>query len=360
MRHLFLILAASCSLFFLSNCKTGTGSQESTSEHNISLSDGTIHNLRHAVDNFLNTLNDELKAKASFSFEDEERFNWHFVPKTDRKGVAVEDLDPTQREALMNVLSTALSDEGYRKVSEIMQLEVVLQIIEGLEPGNRRRNPEMYYLSVFGDPNGSDPWGWRFEGHHISLNFTSLTGELTSVSPSFMGTNPAIVRETDYKGKEVLKLEQDLGRAFVKSLSEEQLAKALILEEAPGDVITFVDREINVKEFEGITYKELTEEQQGKLIELLNIYLNNMNEEIAGQNLQRIKDAGLENLYFAWAGGLEPGEGHYYRLHSPVFIIEYDNVQNENNHIHTVWRDLENDFGDDLLKKHYQESDHHH
>ena len=340
----------------LSSCRSGA----ETKEKQVSLSDATVHDLSHAVESFLGTLNDELRAKATFEFEDDERFNWHFIPKSDRKGVAIEDLNEAQKIGLMNILSTAMSDDGYKKVTEIMQLEIVLQIIEGHPKVNRYRNPEMYYLSVFGDPSGSKPWGWRFEGHHLSLNFTSLTGELTSVSPSFMGTNPAIVRETEYKGKEVLKLEQDLGRAFIKSFSPEQLTKAMIQEKAPNDMFTFADREVNLKEFEGISYGELNEDQQKKLIELLDLYLNNMNEDIAEKNRERIQKAGFGNLYFGWAGGLESGEGHYYRIHSPIFLIEYDNVQNNNNHIHTVWRDLENDFGEDLLKKHYQESDHHH
>ncbi|MCB0841953.1 MAG: DUF3500 domain-containing protein [Bacteroidetes bacterium] len=352
-------LVTTAIILSLFSCKSEVGNKETKANQSVELSRETVHDLSHVVVDFLESLNAELKDKASFEFEDEERYNWHFVPKNDRKGVAVEDLDQSQREKLMNILSTALSDEGYRKANDIMQLEVVLQIIEGYEPGNRRRNPELYYLSVFGDPSGNKPWGWRYEGHHLSLNFTSMTGELTAVSPSFMGTNPAIVRETEYKGKEVLKQEQDLGRALVKSFSEDQLVRALIMEKAPGDILTFANREINVKEFEGIPYSVLNPDQQSKLIELLEVYLGNMNQEIATQNRQRIDKAGLENIYFAWAGGLEPGEGHYYRIHGPVFLIEYDNVQNNNNHIHTVWRDLENDFGKDLLKKHYQESDHH-
>lgn len=317
----------------------------------------TMHDMTHAATDFLASLDEEQKAKATFSFDDEERFNWNFVPMV-RKGLPLEEMNEEQRQKAKAMLATVLSDEGYDKASSIMQLEEVLRVIEGHEPGNRRRNTELYYVAVFGSPSDETPWGWRYEGHHLSLNFSSVTQQVVS-TPFFMGTNPAIVRSGEKQGTEVLKKEQDMGRALVKSLSFGQKSKAMISSDAPEDIITGTSRKASLEAFEGLPYSEMTPEQQSALTALLNVYLDNAEQEIADARRAEIEAAGYENIHFAWAGGLEPGDAHYYRIHGPTILVEYDNIQNDANHIHTTLRDFNGDFGEDLLKKHYEESDHH-
>lgn len=303
----------------------------------------------------LKSLDAEQAEIARFGFADSERVKWHFsiVP---RRGLDLRKMTEPQKEMTFALLRTTLSEKGYQKARDIMQLERVLQELEELPYENDRRNPQKYYLSIFGEPAGGEPWGWRFEGHHLSLNFSSVGREL-AVTPAFWGSNPAIVREGSAKGREVLKAEQDLGRALVKSLNEEQFSQALIAEDAPDEIVTYVAARAKLDQFEGLPVKEMSEEQKTTLRELLTVYLSNMEPKLAQQEWQKIEERGIDALYFAWAGGLELGDRHYYRLHSPHLLIEYDNTQNDANHIHTVWRDLENDWGDDLLRKHLH--DHH-
>lgn len=307
-----------------------------------------------AATSFLASLNAEQAKMASFEAKEDERYDWHFVPQDDRKGLLLRDMDEAQRIKATTLMKSVLSEQGYAKAEAIRGLELILREIENRPDDDWYRNPEKYYFSIFGTPSLEQDWGWRMEGHHLSLNFSAARGEMIAVTPAFMGTNPAIVKTGSKKGKEVLKDEQDMGRAFVKSLSEEQFTKALMNPVAPEDVITFVDRVVVLDEYLGIPASELDTEQQAALRALLSVFTNNMQAEIAEDQWRRIKEKGFDKLHFAWAGGVEPGEGHYYRIHGPSILVEYDNVQNENNHIHVVWRDLEKDFGGDLLKAHYE------
>jgi hypothetical protein len=235
----------------------------------------------------------------------------------------------------------------------IMSLELILKDMEkGKGPP---RDPEMYYWSVFGTPDGKSPWGWRVEGHHVSINFTVISDKAVVAAPVFLGDNPAEVKDGPRKGLRVLAEEEDMGRALVKSLSEAQLKKARFLQAAPAEIITKADRQAVVQKFEGIPYTELNDTQKAALVELISLYADRLRPELAKDDLKRVNDAGLDKIYFGWAGGTNPGEPHYYRIHGPNFLVEYDDTQNNANHIHTVWRDLDNDFGGDLLKKHYDQ-----
>jgi hypothetical protein len=235
-----------------------------------------------------------------------------------------------------------------------MSLEQVLHIIEGT---NRRfsRDPELYFVSIFGEPGPGKTWGWRFEGHHLSLSFTVAGGEHISATPSMMGTNPAIVPGGPHKGLQILADEENLGRQLAKSLSTDQRTTAVISERAPEDIITGNQRKISPLEPAGIRWKDLNEDQRQLIWRLVKIYVERARGEIAAADLKKITDAGQEKIHFAWAGGMEPGRGHYYRIQGPTFLIEYDNTQNNANHIHSVYRDFTEDFGDDLLKRHYEE-----
>lgn len=296
------------------------------------------------------------REKALYEFEAEERKNWHFVPMV-RGGLPLREMNDGQKAMVMDLLKTALSEQGQEKVEGIMQLERVLQELENHPYENDRRNPQLYYLAIFGDPAGAEPWGWRYEGHHLSLNFSSADRRL-AITPAFMGSNPAIVKTGNYEGTEVLKLEQDLGRDLVHMFSKEQAAKAILPDPAPKDIVTFVQQKVELKEYAGLAVAEFNAEQKAKLETLLGVYLNNMKKDIAREQWENLNESGMDKLYFAWMGGTDPGDPHYYRIHGPTLLIEYDNVQNENNHIHTVWRDLTNDFGEDLLRAHYANHKH--
>jgi hypothetical protein len=307
-----------------------------------------------AAQRLLDSLTKEQRETAAFEFKDNERTNWHFIPKP-RKGLPMKDMTPDQRTLAKALLASGLSQKANDQILTLMTMEQILHDIEqGKGP---KRDPELYYWSLFGKPGGDAAWGWRVEGHHVSMNFTITAANkaVAAGAPSFLGANPAEVRSGPRKGLRLLADEEDKGRAFVKTLSAEQKSKAIIAQEAPKDIVTGNTRQAVLKKFEGIPYSELNPDQKAALTDLLGLYANRLRPELAQDDLKRIARAGLDKIYFAWAGGIEKGEGHYYRIHSPVVLVEYDDVQNDANHIHTVWRDLENDFGGDLLRKHYDQ-----
>jgi hypothetical protein len=305
-----------------------------------------------AANSLLEKLSGDQKAKAVFQFGDEERKNWHFIPR-ERKGLPLKDMSPDQRTLAMELAKTGLSDEGYKKATLIMSLEGVLREMEKDTTG--KRDPEKYYVSIFGTPGGKSPWGWRFEGHHLSLNYSSVAGAAPSMTPSFFGTNPGEVREGEKKGLRVLGKEEDLGRVLIKSLTEEQRKIATIAEKAPDDVLNLPSRPDRTNP-EGIAWDKLTPEQQSKLTDVVKEQIFRCRPDVAREELAKIEKAGLSKIYFAWAGGLELGEPHYYRVQNESFVVEYDNTQGKANHPHSVWRNWDNDFGGDILKRHIEES----
>ena len=308
-----------------------------------------------AAEAFLATLDDDARAKGVFAFDDEERFNFHYIPRA-RNGLPLEDMSQEQRSAAHLLMQSVLSSQGYLKATGVMQLEGILGALEN-RPG--RRNPEDYYFSIFGTPASDAAWGWRFEGHHISLNFTSVTGDVLVTTPAFMGSNPHVVGGGPNAGWRLLGAEEDLARALLSLLNDGQRQQAVIADSAPRDVITGADRQASLERFEGLPAQEMNDVQRDALMQLVGEYLHNMRPEIARAQMEKIHSAGVSNLYFAWAGSLQRGEGHYYRVHGPTILLEYDNVQGGANHVHSVWRNLTDDFGGDLLRKHYEESDHH-
>ena len=310
-----------------------------------------------AASKFLQSLNADQKGKTQFSLDDEERYNWHFVPK-DRKGIALRELNTAQHTAAMELLRSALSDKGFNKTTAIIKLENVLREVE--QANEEYRNPGKYYFSIFGTPAGDSIWGWRLEGHHVSLNFSSEDNRLISGTPGFMGANPAVVLSGSQKGLQVLKDETTLGFALLNSLDVKQKEKAIIQSKAPNDIITGASRKAMIKDPKGILYSELNSNQQKAFMEVLNLYIHRYKQSFAEQMIKDIETAGLNNLQFAWAGAEQPGigNGHYYRIQGPTIIIEYDNTQNNANHVHTVIRDLKNDFGGDQLLDHYKNRKH--
>lgn len=301
--------------------------------------------------NFWNALTPDLQAKCTFPFDTDERFNWHFIPRQ-RKGITWNDMTPAQQALAHAFLASGLSNRGYQQAETIMSLD---QILKEMEQGRGPlRDPNNYAFSVFGTPGPHATWGWRFEGHHLSLNFTIVNGRAVA-GPVFFGSNPATVLQGPRKGLRVLAVEEDLGRELVKSLTPDQLKTALIDVKAPVEIITGNSRKADPGPPVGLKAADMSDAQKKLLMTLVENYAYRLRPELGDQDLAKIAAAGFENIHFAWAGGLEPGQPHYYRLHGPSFLVEFDNTQNNANHIHTVWRDSANDFGEDLLREHYDQ-----
>ncbi len=300
-----------------------------------------------AANNFLAALSPDEKAKAVFDFVNPERVNWHFIPR-ERKGFSIKEMSQEQRLLAQALLASGLSHRGYSKAVSIMSLEAVLASME--KGSGAVRDPERYYVSIFGVP-GKGSWGWRVEGHHLSLNFTAAENAVPAMTPSFFGTNPGEVRVGNRAGTRVLGKEEDLGRALVKSLSEDQRKEALILVEAPKEIFNDPKR-VDPTKPEGIPQNKLDDAQKVALVKLIREYLFRCRPDVAAEDLARLEKAGLEKIHFAWAGGLEPGQPHYYRVQGGNFVLEYDNTQNDANHVHSLWRDFDRDFNNDALKAH--------
>ena len=311
--------------------------------------------IAQAASAFLASLDDDARAKAQFAFDSEERFNWHFVPRP-RAGLPLKAMAAPQRSAALALLRAGLSEKGYTKAQTIRGLEVVLA---EMEQDPVKRDPDLYYVSIFGEPVADGTWGWRFEGHHISLNWTFVRGQSIAPTPQFFGSNPDAVRSGPRRDIRVLAAEQDLARALLESLSGAQRAQVIISATAPPDIFSGHQRKAATLEERGIAFNDLTTEQRGLLLAIIDEYAGAQPMAVAQARLARLHGAGLARIRFAWMGGLERGEPHYYRLQGPTFLIEYDNTQNDANHIHAVWRDFDGDFGVDLLKEHYRNSSHH-
>ena len=322
--------------------------------------------MTEAAKKLLATLKAEQKAKAHYpDLKAEARHAWHFIPTEmvsfGRKGLPFTEMSDDQRKLALALLRSALSEPGYSKATSIMSLEAVLKEFE--KNSKVDRNPILYFVSIYGTPDAKGTWAWRFEGHHLSLSFTIVDGKEVVAVPSFMGTNPAEVREGARKGLRVLGVEEDLGRELVKSLSAEQRKAAIYAEKAPADILTASapglkgpPAKITPLTPEGISYSRLNSAQQELLKKIVAEYANRVRSDVAKVDLAKAAKAGWDKTSFAWAGGIERGEGHYYRVQGPTFLLEYDNTQNNANHVHAVWRDFANDFGEDLLKRHYEQA----
>jgi hypothetical protein len=317
------------------------------------LANSPAHEMTEAAKNFLAALTPEQKTKATYEFQDEERFDWHFIPKP-RKGLPFKEMTSPQRLLAQALLNSGLSQRGYMKATSIMSLEQILYEVENKSPN---RDSDLYFVTLFGQP-GDARWGWRVEGHHLSLNFTVGTDQVLGVTPSFYGANPAQILSGPRKGLRVLGGEEDLARKLVSSLNDEQRKLAVITNVAPRDIITGANRKAQTLEPMGIAAAKLQKSQQDMLFAVVKEYVFRYRNELAEADLKAIQEAGDAKIYFAWAGGLEPGQGHYYRIQGPTFLLEYDNTQDKANHIHSVWRDLRNDFGEDLLRQHYDSTPH--
>jgi hypothetical protein len=310
-----------------------------------------------AAGGFLETLTPEQRTQAAYAFEAEERLRWNFIPDEmfPRNGLPFGAMTEPQRKAAHELLRTGLSDRGYQTYTAIMQLEHILRAIEG---GRLARDADAYRFTIFGTPAPKGTWGWRVEGHHVSLHFSVVNGTATASTPSFAGSNPAEVRDGAEKGTRVLGVLEDTGRALVTALDASQRSTAVINTTAPNEIVTGNSLDIEPLSPEGLRASAMTAAQRDLLMAIVDAYAGLMAADLAADRLAKIKTAGIGNLVFAWAGPTERGARHYYRVQGPTFLIEYDNTQNEGNHVHSVWRDFNGDFGRDLLREHIQAARH--
>ncbi|WP_068258699.1 DUF3500 domain-containing protein [Rubripirellula obstinata] len=317
------------------------------------------------------SLDEEQSGAALLPFDSINRVDWHFIPKKDRKGLMLGQMNDAQAVATFRLLRAALSEAGYDKANNVMMLENTLRALEA-KNGKWERNPNKYYLTFFGEPSDKGSWGLSFEGHHLSLNFVCRDGRMVDSTPQFFAANPAMImddlttsetskeskeskklgRSTDVllgKGTRVLRDEEEFGFALLNSLDDEQQQQAVIAPDAPRDIRFAGQPQADVGEPEGIAYADLDAQQRQMLENLVEVYVGAVADPIADQRRQLIEDNGWQHVHFAWAGASEPGIGHYYRIQGKSFLIEFVNTQpdaagNPANHIHAVLRDLTGDF----------------
>jgi hypothetical protein len=305
-----------------------------------------------AANKFVASLSPGQRQQAVFPFDGDERTHWGFVPTEmfARHGLTIGEMSESQRGLAHALLKSGLSQHGYMTATAIMDLENVLKAIE--TNGTMRRDPERYFFSVFGTPSPRGAWGWRVEGHHVSLNFTVINGAMVASAPSFFGSNPAEVRSGPKQGTRVLGSEEDSARALMAALDAPRRTKAVINPAAPTDIVTMNSLKADPLAPAGLLASDMTADQRALLMKVVDAYTSFMADDVAAERMDRVRKAGVDKIAFAWAGETERGKKHYYRLQGPTFLIEYDNTQDDGNHIHSVWRDFNGDFGRDLLREH--------
>ncbi|GDY10734.1 hypothetical protein LBMAG52_42220 [Planctomycetia bacterium] len=301
---------------------------------------------------FLGTLTAEQKKQASFAFDDKERLNWHFIPRP-RNGLPIKQLEGNALKAAHALLQSGLSTVGYDQTLNVMSLEEVLYLLEGgvREERRAKRDPQKYYLSFFGTPAETGTWGWRLEGHHVSLNYTVKDGKVASSTPEFFGANPGTIEAGLGRQIRVLGAEEDIARSILKLCNEEQKKLAWIDMAAPDDLRTGgatgtnpVASQPEASAPVGLSAAKMSNDQKKLLSELLSEYLRNMPGDVEKERRAAIEAGGLDKIHFAWWGDADQHKRHYYRVQGPTFLIEYNNTQNNANHVHSMWRNLGGDF----------------
>ncbi|MEC7837446.1 MAG: DUF3500 domain-containing protein [Chloroflexota bacterium] len=320
-------------------------------------------NISNQIKKILNSFDDYQIKKVSFDFEGDERYKWYYTPH-EQNGLLLFEMKPYQRKLLFELLELTYSSDGYKTARSIINLESILGEYESNHADSKEggsgqwvRSEERYWLAIFGNPSSDkEPWGYRFGGHHIGLN-VNIISDFISMHPLFFGANPAKVIEGSRKGFRALKPEEDLARKLVTSFSEDNRKIAIINEIAPPDILTANYRNFNNQEFvKGLNFSKFTNNQRDDLIDLIKVYVSRFTEDYAKNYLKQIITQGFDNTIFAWAGSTDISEGHYYFIKHDKFLIEYDNTQNNANHIHSVLRDFDGDYGEDILSNHYKSS----
>jgi len=306
--------------------------------------------MRASAETLIAGVDERRRGKLVLAFTDPLRTDWHYTPRS-RPGLSFADLDVKQRESVHALLKTALSEIGHRKVVNIIELELVLREMEFAM--GFMRNPEKYSIVFFGQPSPDAPWSWRFEGHHLLLSFTLRGDRAIASTPSFFGANPAEVKKGPKKGLRVLAAEEDEARKLLVLFDEKQRAAAVIDARPYGDIVTRNADKVEPLENRGLEASAMTEAQRAQLRKIVDVYADNFEPALKAARLARVNEGDFGSTRFAWAGATGRGKPHYYRIQGASFLIEYDASQNDGNHIHTVWRDFDGDFGRDLLREHH-------
>lgn len=307
---------------------------------------------QHALD-AMQGLTEAQRRQAIYPFDAEKRRDWHYIPRR-RPGVTLGEMHPTQQEQVWTLLRAGLSEQGVEKARGVITTEAILgELSDSLD----FRDPANYAVVFFGNPASGQPWSWRFEGHHLSLTFTIVPGQGVAATPAFFGANPATVPSPHAQaGFKALGTEEANGFRLLNSLSEAQKATVIIASQSLGNILSGPGREASLKQREGLALGVMTATQRQQAMDLVETYVRNVRPDVAQTELDRLTAAGVDTMHFAWAGSQTPGRPHYYRVHGPTLLIEYDNTQNGANHVHSVWHDPTNSFGQDLLRAHYQEA----
>lgn len=329
-----------------------------------------MYEVKQSASHFINSLEPLKKKVALLRFDDTARMKWNNLPigLRARAGISIGAMSEEQRRLLHRLLSVSLSSQGYLKATSIMHLDNLLNDFYDSLFANKKINERMlqnmrnlqwshknFYLAFFGLP-GDSLWGYKIEGHHLSVNFSFVNNKL-SIAPFFIGTDPAEYMIGEYAGWRVLGQEEDLGIKLAKSLSASQLKKATISNEVPGDIFTSAESGKRLLDYQGIKASELNTAQKKLIQHIIREYVFNFEYDKASEEFNKILKAGIDNIYFGWIGPVDESQKHYFVLNGPNFIIEFDNNGfGAANHIHTIWREKGNDFGEDILKKHYQQS----
>ncbi len=305
---------------------------------------------------FIKSLDADQLKKVQMPFDHLTRETWHFLPGSmwPRAGIMIKDLKHGQKERAFNMLKQHLSDAGFKKIMNIVDLE---NVMAEMGQDKEMRDPEKYFVAIYGDPLQDKLWAWSFEGHHVSLNFT-ISGDQVSMTPRFLGASPAIIPLGKRKGQRTLAAEEDMGLELINSLESEQRVKAIFSTRPYLEIVTANATQVGPLSPVGIAMGELNEAQQDHLKKLITEYLSTMPEALATQRMKQIEQEDFDAIRFGWAGATELSEGHYYRIQGQTFLIEFDNTVGNANHIHTVWRDFDGDFGKDIIKEHYREKSH--
>ncbi len=305
-----------------------------------------------ACSKLLASFNAEQRAKATYHYMDGERVFWYYPP-LNRHGLALRDMTQEQRDLAFALMASGLTDKSYGQAKMIIEHENVLGPLEK-EQGQVTfvRDPELYYFTVFGEPGGEEPWGWRVEGHHVCLNYSIWGDQVISVTPFFFGANPAEVRKGPKSGLRILGGRDDLAFELMESLDSGQQSRAIIYDEAPLDILTYNSSKVSLPREEGLPASRMSGTQQEIMMSLITEYVSQVRGDVAQAKLDAFREQGIDNIHLAWAGPVDKMKEHYYRLHGGDFVVEFDNRQNGANHIHSVWRQIENDFASDVLREH--------
>lgn len=311
-----------------------------------------VSQMTEACSNFLNSLNSDQKAKTVYSYLDGERIFWYYPP-LNRHGLPLREMDAKQRQLAYAVMASGLTDKSYEQAKLIIEHEDILGPLEvEQDKVTFLRDTERYYFTIFGEPGGSDPWGWRVEGHHVCLNYSIWNDKVIAVTPFFFGANPAEVRKGPKNGLRILGDREDLAFELMESLDAGQQSKAIIYDEAPLDILTYNSSKVSLPREEGLPASRMSGTQQEMLMALVTLYVSQVRSDVAQERLDAFKTDGIDGIHLAWAGPVDKTKAHYYRLHGGDFLVEFDNRQDGANHIHSVYRDVENDFASDVLRQH--------